>query len=809
MAKLFSFSQLSYLILFICGSLLSSCSKEQDSKKALNQIKLSTEIDGLIRDSTNVSPIVDSLRTQFMLLPDTEQINVLAELSENWRPYSLQLAKEAWDQSKKLNYPYGSALAECKMGIHYYRAYILDSAKLFLDRSYQNSISFGWKKITVQAIGWQGEVNRRSDQKEKAIELQKKGLAIAKTINDKKGAAFCWMAMGEAYRDIFEFDSAFTCYNQCIALSTQNNDVYKIIICNNSMGDINRVKGNYVRALEYFNTSLELAKKSGNKRPLAYCLNTVGDIYNAQKELDKSLSFYKEAIQIALEIGDKLRVSNIYNSMGTMYQQSGSSDTAIICFNRSQKIAEEIGNMDNISNAYKNKGSVYFTKNIFDSALNYFNQALVISTKTGNKGQISDIYNDIGECYFIIKDYSKAKNAAQKSMDIAKETGILDNIKTSAKLLSVIFAAQNQNTEAFKMLSLFITMKDSLSNEEQVKQFAAVEFKAKEEGLKAEQRAQEKTFKAEQARKEEELKRQKTIRYAFTVGFALVLVLVVVVFRNLQVNKKKNKIITAQKKEVEHQKELVEEKNKEITDSITYAKRLQDAILPPLKMVHTYFPESFIYYNPKDIIAGDFYWMEHVGDTTFFAAADSTGHGVPGAMVSVVCSNALNRAIKEFKLSEPGKILDKTRELVLETFEKSEGEVKDGMDISLMSIEHKKQIIQWSGANNPLWYISNNEMKEIKAHKQPIGKTDNPTPFVTHSIPFEKGSMIYLFTDGFADQFGGPKGKKFKYKPLQEILLTCSAKTMDEQHSILSKTFDEWKGHFDQVDDVTLIGVKL
>ncbi|MFY8184997.1 MAG: PP2C family protein-serine/threonine phosphatase, partial [Bacteroidia bacterium] len=191
---------------------------------------------------------------------------------------------------------------------------------------------------------------------------------------------------------------------------------------------------------------------------------------------------------------------------------------------------------------------------------------------------------------------------------------------------------------------------------------------------------------------------------------------------------------------------------------------------------------------------------------------DSTGHGVPGAMVSVVCSNALNRAVLEFKLIQTGQILDKTRELVLETFSKSTTDVKDGMDISLLAVIRKNNEIveiNWSGANNPLWFIENNEVKEVKANKQPIGKTDNPTPFTTHSIPYVKGTSFYLFTDGYADQFGGPKGKKFKYKQLEELLLELSTKEMSVQKETLNSKFEEWKSGIEQVDDVCVIGIKL
>ena len=269
-------------------------------------------------------------------------------------------------------------------------------------------------------------------------------------------------------------------------------------------------------------------------------------------------------------------------------------------------------------------------------------------------------------------------------------------------------------------------------------------------------------------------------------------------------------------------KKIVEEHQKDIIDSITYAKRLQDAILPPTKFINQYVPENFVLYKPKDIVAGDFYWAESVGDLFFIAAADSTGHGVPGAMVSVVCSNALNRTLKEFKETETGKILDKTRDLVVETFEKSANEVKDGMDISLLCIDKKNNTVCWSGANNPLWYIcsanekavsssavENRQLVEVKADKQPIGKTDNQTKFTSHKLNCATGTIFYLFTDGYADQFGGPNGKKFKYKAFGELLLKNVNLSMEEQSSALDKAFEDWKGNLEQVDDVCVIGIKL
>ncbi len=273
------------------------------------------------------------------------------------------------------------------------------------------------------------------------------------------------------------------------------------------------------------------------------------------------------------------------------------------------------------------------------------------------------------------------------------------------------------------------------------------------------------------------------------------------------------KQVTERTYEITEQKKIIEEKNKDITDSISYAKRIQDATLPPKELKYKLFPTAFVLFKPKDIVSGDFYWFAETEDHKFIAAADCTGHGVPGAMVSVVCSNALNRAVKEFNLTEPGKILDQVRELVLETFASSENSnVKDGMDISLCCIPKKATgtlAIQWAGANNPLWYLQDNELKEITATKQPIGAVDNPTPFTTHTIMCKEGDVLYLFSDGYADQFGGPKGKKLKYKQLQDHIMGIQDRSMPEQEKFLDTKFEEWRGALAQIDDVLVIGVKI
>ena len=263
---------------------------------------------------------------------------------------------------------------------------------------------------------------------------------------------------------------------------------------------------------------------------------------------------------------------------------------------------------------------------------------------------------------------------------------------------------------------------------------------------------------------------------------------------------------------VEQQKQLVELKNKEILDSISYAKRIQSAMLPSDEVLKSDWNEIFVLYKPKDIVAGDFYWSEKINEKQqLIAVADCTGHGVPGAMISVVCNNALNRSIREYGVYSPGKLLDKTRDLILEEFSKYQEDVNDGMDISLLLFDKSKMSISWAGANLPLWMIKNGEqvITEVKGDKQPVGKHLKDAKYTEHEIVVSAGDQVYMTTDGYFDQFGGERGKKLKSAQLKQMIEKVAPQPAIEQKRYLENAFEKWKGEHEQVDDVCVVGIRF
>ena len=550
----------------------------------------------------------------------------------------------------------------------------------------------------------------------------------------------------------------------------------------------------YNEALKYYNITIEINKEYNLKDGMASAYANIANIHahlqnfkTAKEYFLLSNNEFKALDKIDSKVKTDLSLSKVYKSLNQEDSAEYYLDEAF------KSIKKKEANIHLLANVFLYKAQNELAKNNYAETLLYLQDAEEKFTKVNSPYDLFQVYNIYGELYYQQKKYNLAIKYYTEGLDKYSKNSTVTLKSDVYKGLSNSYLAIGNFAQAHAYQSKHMLITDSINKENSNNRLLAMENAFKNERSQLELDNLKNINKLQEA----EIEKQNTQKIAMAIGFFLMLLLAFFIFRSYKQKKKSNL--------------LLEEKNKEITDSITYAKRIQNAILPSDTTVKEYLPNNFVLYLPKDIIAGDFYWLERKDDNILFAAADCTGHGVPGAMVSVVCNNALNRTVREYGLTNPAEILNKTREIVVQEFEKSDEDVKDGMDISLccLDLSGSYAILQWAGANNPLWIIRKHELIEVKPNKQPIGKTDNPLSFTTHEIQLQKGDTIYVFTDGFADQFGGPKGKKFMYKPFKELLLSIQNKTMEEQKIVLEQHFENWRGNIEQVDDVCVIGVRI
>lgn len=583
-------------------------------------------------------------------------------------------------------------------------------------------------------------------------------------------------------------------------------NAYKIlgIICDEA--------GKYDQSIKFYLKSVAAYKETSDSIGMARTECNIGILYRKIEQPQAAIPYFTKCLPLFERKNFLMGVILSNMHLGTCYYDLQKCETALTYFQSALKLFEANNVMD--PSVYGNMSNCYEHLRDEQKADYYLLKCVKAFEQTGDSS--SNYYfwiHNLGNSYCRKGDFSKGLPFIQRGLKGYTALGLLKN-KLGVNMLenaAKYYYKSNQLKPAYMNLRMAMDLKDTLYKTDVSKQMS--EQREKYEADKKELSIS--NLQKEKQIMDVEIDQQAKQKYAMGIGLILVLAIVLILLKTVKQKKKDNEII-------KQQKEIVDLKNKEVKESITYAKRLQDAILPPAGLMQTFFPESFLMYKPKDIVAGDFFWMESLtnhsaGETEMtkilIAAADCTGHGVPGAMVSLVCSTALNRSVKEFALTDPGQILDKTRELVIQTFEKSGTNVKDGMDISMVSIlladKNKVKEVEWAGANNALWYTQKGSLKALAPNKQPIGKHEDLMPFTTHKLELATGDQIFLFTDGFVDQFGGEKGKKFMTKNLRDLLIANLHLPMQEQKTVYENVFKTWTGALEQVDDVTLIGLRI
>lgn len=606
-------------------------------------------------------------------------------------------------------------------------------------------------------------------------------------------------------------DSSIYCAELLFIKASKSKNLNFMANARNTQGIANAIQGKFNLAIPKYMEALELYEETENLNGQASTLNNIGVLYSDMEDLEKSLDFYKRSLTIKESLGDSLEMASTLNNIGVIYKGLGDFDAALYFYQRSYNIEQKAGKIESLSSTLNNMAIVYLRMDSISKAELHANQSLEIGLQYNLEWDLTTTYNILSIINFEMGKYQKSIDAANQAEKLAISFNGQNEIKEAKFAQYKAYRSLNDYKNALIRYEEFIDISAEIESEETQKEIIRQELKyvyEKEAIADSTKNAEEKKVReAELAVEIAENKRQKQQSYFLYLGLFIFGLFGIFIFNRFRVTRKQKDVIESQKKTVDQAFQELEEKNTEILDSINYAKRIQKAILPPDSLLKKALPENFVLYKPKDIVAGDFYWLEEVENSVLFAAADCTGHGVPGAMVSVICNNGLNRSVREFGLTDPGQILDKTREIVIQEFEKSDEEVKDGMDIAMCSLTGLK--LKYSGAHNPLWIIRNGEIIETKADKQPIGKFIDSKPFKTHEFELQKGDSFYIFSDGFVDQFGGEKGKKFKPKALRELLLNVQTENMNNQHELLMDAFEKWRGTFEQIDDVCVIGVKV
>lgn len=574
-------------------------------------------------------------------------------------------------------------------------------------------------------------------------------------------------------------------------------------------------KGNLLEALNHYHESLLIYEKIENEEGISTAFNNLGVIYSLVGDTARALEYHHKSLSSKKKLKDTVGIAMSYNNIGTIYENANKPFIALEYFEKCLKLSQTINDTRGIAMAYDNIGDIYFREEVFGKAFEFYTRGLEKWTELDFVVGISTGKNNLANVLIKMGNYDLAKIYALESYELSTSLDYAVDIENSAKTLIDIYRHEGDHLQALYYSDVYIKMRDKIRNEQNANKAyrKSMQYEYQKEALK-DSLQHSKEIEIQQA----EIKQKNTQTTGLLAGLILTVAVFIIGLMSFQRKKKDNLKINEQKGQVEKQKQEIERQHaklanthKEISDSITYAKRIQTAILPTHEALFDSLDSTFVLFMPKDVVSGDFYWLENIQNATLIAVADCTGHGVPGAMVSVVCHNALNRAVREFKLTEPALILDKTKDLVIETFKTKSEYVRDGMDISLCKITEGSSTIEWAGANNPLYIFKSmsKSVEIIQSDKQSIGVSDRNNKFTNHTLELDKNDVIYLFTDGFMDQFGGEFGKKFKHSRFRDLVIQNSNLDLKDQKEMLLKEFYSWKNNLEQIDDICIIGIQL
>ncbi len=601
-----------------------------------------------------------------------------------------------------------------------------------------------------------------------------------------------------------KYDKADSVCNEMIQESAKINYPKGVGLANRNLGLLNTFKDKYKEAIEYHLKALKIWEDTKNQKMTSVSNSDLGVVFYYQGNKEKAAFYFENSLKTKPDTTSADYIGDVGN-LGSVYVDLGKYDMATACLKRVLRYYSTNKMPEKYAGTLLILANIEYKKKNYDLTIRYYKEGLKIREEAnGRKNDLASTYLNLAAIY---QEMGKPKEALeyvlkgyQKAIESKNKTELLHAYIN----LGAVYNKLGNAEKAYEYALLYNNLKDSLYSIESQKQVTELDKKYQTEKKEKDNQLLSKQLEIQQIQG----KQQKMFLIISGVVLVLIGFLAIVLFNQNKQKRRANIKLEVKNKIIEEKSKIVEEQHRDIIDSINYAKRIQQAVLKEEEHVSKHLPPHFILFKPKDIVSGDFYWALEKGEYLYVTAADCTGHGVPGAFLTMLGISYLNEINAGEEVLTPAEILDQLRAKIVNELSKH-GTTKDGMDISLMRMHLKTREIMWAGAFNPLWYIESGILKEIKADKQPIGYAEDLKPFTNHTLRLNANDTIYLFTDGFADQFGGPKGKKYKYKQLEENLLANSHKSFEEQKEILSQSFDSWKTGLEQVDDVTIIGIAV
>ncbi|SDC14994.1 tetratricopeptide repeat protein [Williamwhitmania taraxaci] len=644
--------------------------------------------------------------------------------------------------------------------------------------------------------------------------------------------------LGDIYYQRGKYDSSKAYYTQNLTIQQKLNNTFQIAIALYNIGNCDAKHGDYQVAIKSFQDASKYFEIIKEHDGIANCLFSIGTVYENQLQsemsiennkvnFNKALEYYNNALKIFRDTDNKKGVANSMMAIANIYTRIAYSEytsrfmasweDSILripareiekkfvkgkdFYKQALDISKAIGDTQNEMVVFLNLAQIAVYERQYNRAIEYNTNALKTSQALGLTYQVAVAHNGLGDVNYRKGNYVEAIASYKRGLKLALKSGHRELTRSIYQRLFQVYEKTGDAQEALNYHKLFVVVKDSIFSDASQKTLLLMQTRFETE--KKEQSI--KQLNTETELQNSVIQRQKWMIFTFIVGFLIILVFVILLFKLYHKIKSNNVQLNEKNDLISHQKQ-------EITDSIRYASRIQTSVLPPLERFDKLLPESFVLFLPRDIVSGDFYWITSTDSKIIVVAADCTGHGVPGAFMSMLGVSFLDEIVTKEGVCASNCILDKLRENIKRTLSQTgkQDEQKDGMDIALCVIDKELGTVDFSGAYNPLYLIREGELQEFKGNKMPIGIhiTDNE-PFKCTSMNYKPGDTFFIFSDGYGDQFGGDQGRKFMSKPFKRLLTDIAILPAAEQRQRLYDAHIEWKGNHDQVDDILVIGFRL